>query len=633
VRSFIESAARHPVEAIQSFTSAYVPVAPWVRVDRAVIPDEFSKSAAQHLANQLGPKGIEEVGGNKWWQWRKYGADLTGDWIEMQKDFSARGSDKGNRVLLYLHGGAYYFGSTDEHRYQIQRHARKLKARAFAPRYRLAPQFPFPCGLHDCLTAYLYLLSEYDPSCILLSGDSAGGGMSAALLVILRDQGIPLPAGAMLLSPWVDLTHSFPSILGDGLLDYIPIHGFVHRPSLSWPPPPIKTEPVATSEDELGSPSEKPVKPDWIPSHVLDHHVMPCVELNGEEIIIKEQIQLYAANHQLVNPLVSSVLNPSLGGLCPLLIQVGGGELISDEQVYFAHKAANPTAYPPSDEVLDRWDPGRTILNKYPPTNVQLQVWNDVCHVPHTLAWTKPAKYMYRSVAQFGAWALARAQQTAIDIDDDEDLSVSDGETPNSKNSPAEATKIEDAEFILNSIKPPEPIVQRTVTRDSTRPRLKPHTSNPTLFSCNQVDSIGIAGDPLPPFVDNMIRQRVDRHGNVYPLGPPELFFSLQLLPTEIGVIKEAPVHRWLERQHKFEKRFAHTKQEIFAKRARLEAHGLPDGMEGEKPPPTALVRRWKGEQLKRKTLRPKKQQEIMGLRWWSGWGSKQDEKDVRRSN
>ena len=130
-----------------------------------------------------------------------------------------------------------YFGSVDEHRYQLQRHARKLEAKVFAPRYRLSPQYPFPCGLHDSLASYLHLLKVQDPTEIVLAGDSAGAGMVISMLVILRDQGIPLPAGAILISPWVDLTHSFPSVAGDSHLDYIPSHGFLHRPSAAWPPP------------------------------------------------------------------------------------------------------------------------------------------------------------------------------------------------------------------------------------------------------------------------------------------------------------------------------------------------------------------------------------------------------------
>jgi acetyl esterase/lipase len=85
------------------------------------------------------------------------------------------------------------------------------------------------------LAVYLHLLEEkHDPNTIILAGDSAGGGMVLSMLITLRDQGIPLPAGAILISPWVDLTHSFPSLGGDGKLDYIPAHGFVHKPSMSW---------------------------------------------------------------------------------------------------------------------------------------------------------------------------------------------------------------------------------------------------------------------------------------------------------------------------------------------------------------------------------------------------------------
>lgn len=157
----------------------------------------------------------------------------------MKSDYQERkaSGEKGRRVMLYVHGGAYFFGSVDEHRYQMQRHARKLKARVFAPKYRLAPQFPFPCGLYDCIAAYLYLLTVQEPSEIILAGDSAGGGMVVSMLCALRDQGIPLPAGAILISPWVDLTHSFPSVSGENPMDYIPDSGFHHKPSRAWPPP------------------------------------------------------------------------------------------------------------------------------------------------------------------------------------------------------------------------------------------------------------------------------------------------------------------------------------------------------------------------------------------------------------
>ena len=205
----------------------------------ATIPDAKTDHAADLLRAQLGEGGVRALGGPTWWTWRKPDSPLTAEWIEMRADYRERKrkKDEGNRVMLYVHGGAYFFGSVDEHRYQMQRHARKLRARVFAPRYRLAPQFPFPCGLQDCLAAYLFLLDTVSPSAIVLAGDSAGAGMVVSLLVTLRDQGVPMPAGAVLISPWVDLTHSFPSVAGENPMDYIPPGGFHQKPSMAWPPP------------------------------------------------------------------------------------------------------------------------------------------------------------------------------------------------------------------------------------------------------------------------------------------------------------------------------------------------------------------------------------------------------------
>lgn len=235
----MDFASHHTVEELQAFTSQWVPSPQWIKVDVAKISDEYLSRSAELIQNQLGPDGIVRVGGKQWWQWRKPKSTFEAEWIEMRSHYNARkaSNDPGRRVMLYVHGGAYFFGSVDEHRYQMQRHARKLKARVFAPRYRLAPQFPFPCGLQDCVAAYLYLLSVQDPSTIVLAGDSAGGGMVISMLCVLRDQGIPLPAGAILISPWVDLAHSFPSVAVNSSFDYIPQSGFHHKPSRAWPPP------------------------------------------------------------------------------------------------------------------------------------------------------------------------------------------------------------------------------------------------------------------------------------------------------------------------------------------------------------------------------------------------------------
>jgi len=96
----------------------------------------------------------------------------------------------------------------------------------------------------------------------------------------------------------------------------------------------------------------------------------------------------------LAHPLVSPVMQPTLGGLCPLLIMVGGGEMLRDEQIYLAHKCANPERYLPAETLMD--EQARAQLKKYPPTDVQLQVWDELCHVAPTLSFTSPAKYMYR---------------------------------------------------------------------------------------------------------------------------------------------------------------------------------------------------------------------------------------------
>lgn len=239
VRRFLETVSTHGVEELQAFTAMHIPSPGWVRRRVENIPDQHILQAAEILTAQLGPEGIELVGGQKWWQVR--GRYLGGEWIEMQKDYKQRIAEnkpETERVLLYIHGGAYFFSSLDTHRYQVQRHARKLGARAFTPAYRLAPQYPFPCGLHDALASYLFLINEHNiPSDhIIISGDSAGGGMALALLCIIRDQKLPMPAGGVLISPWVDLTHSFPSITADDTDDYIPNEGFHYKPSLAWPP-------------------------------------------------------------------------------------------------------------------------------------------------------------------------------------------------------------------------------------------------------------------------------------------------------------------------------------------------------------------------------------------------------------
>ncbi|MCJ1436043.1 hypothetical protein MMC27_005421 [Xylographa pallens] len=658
IRSFLHYASFHTVEEIQAFTSQWVPTPTWVKVDEVTIPSQSITNAADALIAQLGHRGIDKIGGKAWWQWRRDGTNLKAEWIEMRGDHQRRkeSGDKGKRVMLYVHGGAYFFGSVDEHRYQMQRHARKLKARCVPiqdpfnlleslqtiARYRLAPQFPFPCGLHDCLAAYLHLLTVQDPSTIILAGDSAGGGMIVSLLIILRDQGIPLPAGAVLISPWVDLTHSFPSVAGDNTFDYIPSHGFLQRPSEAWPPPNAEDiEQIAMHAVEMVAEKALPRKStqqerkaaaeDAVRGFSIDHNpknlnpvgnpdnpagtdgadarpgnTIPgpghnlSIMIDGKLIDIKDQIQLYTTNQLISHPLVSPVLQPSLGGLPPLLILTGGGEVLRDEQIYLAHKATNPSKYPPGEAYLNEYPQARDIVDRWKPTYVQLQVWDDLCHVAPTLSFTRPAKYMYRSVAQFSAWALARAQKTEIDIMDDDDVSVISIESERTSDT----------------------------SSDLRKPRQQFQTIENGVAKGGTVASeqIGKAGDNLPPFRNHMIRQRVDRHGRIYPLGPQSSLPALQMSANEIGVIKPGPVMKWLDAKQVWDKKYAHEKRRVQKQRVKEMAKGFQDFADDDTPPPSALAGR-RGLTMSKE----KKRHRSMGMSLWSLWGSKHDEKTIHR--
>ncbi len=111
-----------------------------------------------------------------------------------------------DRVILYLHGGGYVIGSLQSHRKLVGRIATAAGCRALMVEYRLAPENRFPAAVDDAVSAYRWLLGQgYAPGRIVIAGDSAGGGLTAATLVALRDAGDPMPAAAAMLSPWADL--------------------------------------------------------------------------------------------------------------------------------------------------------------------------------------------------------------------------------------------------------------------------------------------------------------------------------------------------------------------------------------------------------------------------------------------
>ena len=110
------------------------------------------------------------------------------------------------RVILYVHGGGYVIGSLATHRELVSRLARSSAARSLNVDYRLAPEHPFPAAVEDAMTAYRWLLAGgVSPANVVIAGDSAGGGLTLATLLALRDAGDPLPSGGVCLSPWTDL--------------------------------------------------------------------------------------------------------------------------------------------------------------------------------------------------------------------------------------------------------------------------------------------------------------------------------------------------------------------------------------------------------------------------------------------
>ncbi|WVR06766.1 hypothetical protein IAU60_003801 [Kwoniella sp. DSM 27419] len=535
MKTFLEIATKYPCAALQRFGQVRTPSPPWVAVHRVLIPQSTLHAAADKMIAGLGGEEMayKIAGGTKWWQVRA-GRGLEAEWIVMKKDWKevvaeekreqeewakakedegpkADGTENGGqegessgefrpemdrlRCMLYIHGGAYYWGSINTHRYTIWRYARKMHGRCFAVNYRKTPQYPFPCAIHDCLAAYMYLVNPppeakhrpVDPKSIILAGDSAGGGLVLALLQILRDtEGLELPAGAVLISPWSDLTHSFPSILQNTATDIVPPYGFIHsrlrsrvkeavskihhhphraaaahelaeqseqRESMvpavqdvTTIPDQLKTSdprgglkdsdnqsesdlhPMANkSEAKHPAPQTEPThnphranpallfpqlvessKDDGRPSTLAQCTIPLKLEVKGEEVLVDTQIQLYATNAQLCHPWVSPVL-AYLGGLPPLFVMCGDKEVLRDEIIFLAHKAANPAAFPLRDDVKAMLPSMKGIEDRYGPTNVHLQVYDGTCHDLPLLSMTRPARGAFRAIAAFARYVTPSA--------------------------------------------------------------------------------------------------------------------------------------------------------------------------------------------------------------------------------
>lgn len=140
---------------------------------------------------------------------------VSGEWLIPQ-------SHRDNRVLLYIHGGAFVAYSPDVYANMVATWCQSLQARALMVNYRLSPEHRFPAAGDDCLAAYKWLLEQgFEPRDIVIAGDSAGGNLALSTLLRLKDEGSVLPACAVLLSPFLDFTLSGRSVLTNARRDPI----------------------------------------------------------------------------------------------------------------------------------------------------------------------------------------------------------------------------------------------------------------------------------------------------------------------------------------------------------------------------------------------------------------------------
>ncbi len=197
---------------------------------------------------------------------------VPSEWVE------AAGASR-DRAILYIHGGAYVSCSPRTHRRLTSALSKQTKARVLAIDYRLGPEHPFPAAVDDALDAYRWLLERVPSECIAVAGDSAGGGLCAALLVLARDKGVPLPSCAVLISPWADLE--------------------------------MTSEAIESKQD-----------------------VDPM--LNGPRL--KASADMYLGGADARSPLASPVY-ADLHGLPPLLIHAGENEILVDDATWLADRA------------------------------------------------------------------------------------------------------------------------------------------------------------------------------------------------------------------------------------------------------------------------------------------------------
>ena len=127
-----------------------------------------------------------------------------------------------NKIFMFMHGGGYYRGSVAATRATVARISAEAKVKCLSIKYRLAPEYPFPAAIDDSYSAYEWLINEgICPKQIIVSGQSAGGGLCLALLLKIKENNISQPLGAVALSPWTDLSQSGKTMIKNKNIDHV----------------------------------------------------------------------------------------------------------------------------------------------------------------------------------------------------------------------------------------------------------------------------------------------------------------------------------------------------------------------------------------------------------------------------
>ncbi|KAG5652411.1 hypothetical protein H0H81_005059 [Sphagnurus paluster] len=570
------------------------------------------------LIEWFGPEELQYVvGGERWWQVR--GLDgIDAEWITEKKYLSPelpptnrKLSDDEAKVLkmdhletimsvrtltldkLYIHGGSGTKNSVEN----------KLTGQCIGGYFWGSINFyliePPPGALHKPIP----------PSKIVLAGDSAGGGLCLTMLTILRDLGLPMPAGAVLISPWVDLTHSFPSILENSKTDIIPQHGFLAKPSTLWPveslpqgdgrvvcsksngpPQPGRSDTLKPSYsrvdnvdnggditmsgekvqnqremyEDVTEDTTTPSSGDSPEQSVDEYNIdfwepkPPKVLMDDPDAVpleLRAQIQLYATTEQLSHPLVSPVLQGSLGNLPPLYILAGNDEVLRDEIIYMAHRASHPSKYPTRHGVLRDGHRQRENAEKFiTPTKVHLQVFDGMCHVLTVFTFTPSAKCAYESISEF--------VRQVTNQDPRFQLSDKVFERNMAKDRPSNWKA-----SVRNhrNVKHNAADVSEEIEYDGKGP-VHEDPVHEFLSYEDQTCQMKEAGNAV------MIRKRIDVNGVSRNMEPPGEIEALNLPPGQIGLIKEGPTRRWLEGQEEWDKRFRRSAKKVNKRKLKLEA-------------------------------------------------------------